>query len=160
MGTPSAFREHDHAACTADALARAEAICRERGTRLTPQRRHVLELIWAAHRPVGAYDLLDTLQREGTRAAPPTVYRALDFLQEQGLIHRVEGLNAFIGCTCPETPHGAQLLICRNCRSVAEFSDEGVDDAIDRLSRDQAFQPENRTVEIHGLCPSCRDPQP
>src|SRR5690606_10698879 len=89
---------HDHEQCVSDALAAAEQVCERSGARLTPVRRGVLGLVWQSHRPMGAYDLLDTLAREDDRRpAPPTVYRALDFLQEHGLVHRIASLNAFIG---------------------------------------------------------------
>ena len=106
---------HDHRHCLKDALDRAAALCRDRGVRLTPIRRRVLELVWSGHRPLGAYDILDALQAERRGAAPPTVYRALDFLREQGLVHRIESRNSFVGCPDPDTPHGGQFLICRTC---------------------------------------------
>ena len=160
MTRPTAFREHDHAACASDALARAEALCRERGARLTPQRRRILAMIWAAHKPVGAYELLDQLRDDGTRAAPPTVYRALDFLRTHGLVHRVEGLNAYIGCDCPEHPHGSQLLICTECHKVAEVSDPDIDSAVRDCASTNAFQPHHQTIEVHGLCPGCQAADP
>jgi hypothetical protein len=86
-------KSHDHAHCIEDAIDRAELVCGARGARLTDIRRHVLELIWKRHEPVGAYDLLDELRATHRRAAPPTVYRALDFLMENGLVHRIESLE-------------------------------------------------------------------
>src|SRR5581483_8522848 len=96
---------HDHALCIDDALAAAERQCAARGARLTEQRRRVLELIWKSHAPVGAYTLLDRLREGGVRAQPPTVYRALEFLVENGLIHRIESLNAYVGCADPDQRH-------------------------------------------------------
>ena len=89
---------HDHRACVDEALDGAVELCRKRGARLTGTRQRILELVWAGHRPVGAYELLAALGRDGQPAAPPTVYRALDFLVDQGLVHRIESLNAFVGC--------------------------------------------------------------
>lgn len=83
------YRPHNHDACVRDALAEARAICQARNARLTPIRQRVLELIWESHKPLGAYDLLGMLAQEGHNAAPPTVYRALDFLQQYGLVHRI-----------------------------------------------------------------------
>ena len=94
---------HDHRRCVADALDKAEALCSDRGARLTKLRCRVLELVWNSHAPIGAYDVLRRLSQEHQSAAPPTVYRALDFLLEQGLIHRIESLNAYIGCPVPES---------------------------------------------------------
>ena len=99
--TPLAARPHDHSRCVSHALAEAEAICARQGLRLTALRKRVLELVWASHKPLGAYDILGVLSDEdGRRAAPPTVYRALDFLLENGLVHRIASLNAFVGCSC------------------------------------------------------------
>ncbi|MBM4202103.1 MAG: hypothetical protein FJ189_12570, partial [Gammaproteobacteria bacterium] len=96
---PNAPSAHDHDDCIHRALASAERLCAERGVRFTPVRRRVLELIWRSHEAVKAYDLLEQLKTFDPAAKPTTVYRALDFLREQGLIHRVESLNAFIGCS-------------------------------------------------------------
>src|SRR5687767_3862769 len=100
---------HDHALCVDDALAAAERQCAAKGARLTEQRRRVLELIWKSHAPVGAHTLLDRLREQGVRAQPPTVYRALEFLVENGLIHRIESLNAYIGCAEPAERHVGQF---------------------------------------------------
>lgn len=144
-----------HRQCISSALEQAETICRRQQVRLTPTRRRVLELVWQQHRPVGAYDLLEQLQQRG-RVAPPTVYRALDFLQQQGLIHRLESLNAFIGCTQPQRPHQGQFLICRSCRSLAEIADPNISRAINSSARQVGFIPLNQTVEVMGLCAGCR----
>ena len=98
--TPLACRPHDHAHCVAGALAEADALCARLGVRLTELRRRVLELVWQSHKPLGAYDILAVLsEQDGRRAAPPTVYRALDFLLENSLVHRIASLNAFTGMT-------------------------------------------------------------
>src|SRR5579872_6651908 len=104
---------HDHAACVGDALDRAASLCVQRGARLTEIRRQVLELVWRNHAPIGAYDILGAMQDGHRGAAPPTVYRALDFLMEQGLVHRIESLNAYVGCDRPEQAHVSQFLICK-----------------------------------------------
>lgn len=148
--------EHDHRACVAHAMRRAEGICARRGARLTKLRRRILELIWSSHAPVGAYDLLRRLSRERDRAAPPTVYRALDFLLAHGLIHRIESLNAFVGCAGPAQPHNGQFLICGDCGATAELHDSRVDAAIARRAGQLGFAVRRQTVEIEGLCPPCR----
>lgn len=147
---------HDHMACIAQALARAESLCAERGQRLTPVRRRVLELVWTDHKPTGAYDILARLAADGTRAAPPTVYRALDFLLEQRLIHRVESMNAFIGCPAPEASHAAQLLICTRCGLTLERREGAVTDAIARLCAETGFEAQHAGVEVKGTCARCR----
>ena len=147
--------EHDHASCVDTALQRAEGLCRKRGARLTELRRRVLELVWDSHAPVGAYALLDRMAEGGTRPAPITVYRALDFLQAHGLIHRVESLNAFVGCEHPGQGHGSQFLICRGCRAVAEINDARLDRAIERTAADGGFALAERRIELEGWCRHC-----
>lgn len=148
---------HDHSACIAAALERAHALCAEEGCRLTPQRQQVLELVWQEHKPVGAYELLERLRELGVKAAPPTVYRALEFLLAHGLIHRIESLNAYTGCTAPGTPHHGQFLVCSQCHRVAELDEQGIDRQLDASARRLGFEIEHRTVEISGLCPGCRE---
>lgn len=153
----SAFidHDHDHQACQGQALDRAETICEERGLRLTEIRKRVLELVWSGHKPLGAYEILDILRSERDGAAPPTVYRALDFLLENGLIHRIESLNAYMGCTDPETPHRAQFLICAQCGTTAELNDPRIDAAISEQATAAGFTVERRTIEVEGTCPHC-----
>jgi Fur family zinc uptake transcriptional regulator len=155
---PAAFagRDHDHAACGDDAIAAAEAICRARDERLTPLRRRVLELVWRSHEPVGAYDLLAALRKDGRSGAPPTVYRALDFLLEQGFVHRIQSLNAFVGCNHPGETHAGQFLICRRCRSAAELHDAEVGKAVSEGAERIGFRVLTQTIEISGFCLACQ----
>jgi Fur family transcriptional regulator, zinc uptake regulator len=146
---------HDHETCIADALSRAEQICRIRGSRLTALRRRVLELIWSSHRPIGAYAVLSALRDERETAAPPTVYRALDFLIEQGLVHRIQSLNAFVGCREPDHAHNGVFLICGDCGDALEIEDQTLDDAIHGAARVHGFALKRRTVEATGTCPGC-----
>lgn len=136
------------------ALSRAETLCAQRGVRLTPQRRRVLELVCRAERPVGAYELLDQL-RDGGPAAPPTVYRALDWLLEQGLVHKLETLHAFIGCTHPEHPHASQFLICDGCGGVKELEDKAIAGSLASVAAESGFRPSRPVVEVIGTCSDC-----
>lgn len=154
--TPFKHADHDHEHCVDDALNRAERQCRDNGVRLTAIRRRVLELIWRRHEPMKAYDLLDMLRSERRSAAPPTVYRALDFLLEEGLVHRIESLNAFIGCGDPRRPHVGQFLICQHCNAVAELNDGDVYRVLSNKAAELGFQVNSQTIEINGLCPACR----
>lgn len=149
--------DHDHGRCVAHALEAAEDECRRRGARLTDVRRRVLELIWQSHAPVGAYAVLEALARDGFCAAPPTVYRALDFLLAQGLIHRIERLNAFVGCSRPGHPHAGQFLLCTGCGAAAELDDPAIDAAMAAAAARLGFTLTGQTVEADGLCPSCRN---
>jgi Fur family transcriptional regulator, zinc uptake regulator len=148
--------KHDHRKCVHTALSTAEAVCKARGEKLTPVRKRVLELVWASHRPVGAYALLDSLRADGRSAAPPTVYRALEFLLALGLVHRVESLNAYLGCAHPASDHAAQFLICRQCGTAAELEESDIATAIDRHAKRAGFAVERRTVEAMGLCAACQ----
>ncbi len=147
---------HDHEACIAAALDSVSAVCRERGLRLTPLRRRVLELIWRRHMPSGAYDLLDALRSDGRRADPPTVYRALDFLVENGFVHRLESLSAYVGCGGPGREHDGQFLICRGCGQVAELGDPAISAIIREKAHALGFRAGGQTVEVTGTCGECR----
>ncbi|WP_278378293.1 zinc uptake transcriptional repressor Zur [Stutzerimonas kunmingensis] len=156
--TPLACTPHDHDHCVSHALAEADSLCARQGVRLTALRKRVLELVWQSHRPLGAYDILAVLsEQDGRRAAPPTVYRALDFLLENGLVHRIASLNAFIGCNHPEHPHQGQFLICRHCHTAIELEQRAIAEAIDSAAGSVGFAVEGQTVEVAGLCSNCRE---
>jgi Fur family zinc uptake transcriptional regulator len=148
-------RDHDHGPCVDDALVRAQAICSARGERLTPLRRQVLVLVWGSHLPVKAYELLAQLSIGRKRCAPQTVYRALDFLRDAGLIHRLESLNAYIGCARPDKRHSAQFLICTQCGAVAEMDDDSLSAKIDANARRLGFSVSEEKIEVAGLCRGC-----
>jgi Fur family zinc uptake transcriptional regulator len=142
------------------ALARAAAACEQRGAKLTELRRDVLGLILEADEPAGAYDLLERLRARRGGAAPPTVYRALDFLLDQRLIHRIERLSAFVGCLDahghePGHHHAAQFLICRTCGHVIEIEDEAVAHALEAAAHRAGFAVARATVEAEGICADC-----
>jgi Fur family zinc uptake transcriptional regulator len=151
----SAPADHDHALCIDDALNKAAELCVRRGARLTHLRRRVLELVWQGHSAVKAYDLLEVLAREDRSAKPPTVYRALDFLIAHGLVHRLESLNAFIGCPQPEASHEGQFLICGRCGWVGEFEASEIQTAIADQATGHGFAVDQQTVEVRGTCRTC-----
>jgi len=148
-------RDDDHAACVVNAVTTAERVCKERGVRFTPLRRRVLELVWSGHRPAKAYELLEQLKLEHAGSAPPTVYRALDFLVDNGFVHRLESLNAFIGCGDAGEKHGGQFLICRECGRVAELDDPELKQLLARKAQAVGFTGESSTIEVEGLCARC-----
>lgn len=132
-------------------------MCLKQGLRLTALRRRVLELVWQSHKPLGAYDILAVLsEQDGRRAAPPTVYRALDFLLDNNLVHRIASLNAFIGCNHPEHAHQGQFLICRDCHVAVELEHKTISDAIVESALGVGFAVEGQTVEVVGLCAACQ----
>jgi Fur family zinc uptake transcriptional regulator len=146
---------HDHNLCREKALQTADRICDNRGVRLTPMRRQVLELIWESHKAIKAYDLLQRITPKVGTTKPVTVYRALNFLMEQGLIHKVESLNAFIGCRFSDHQHQQLLLTCSHCQEVEERPAEGVMEAIDRELEQASFTIYHKAIEIHGICAHC-----
>ncbi|HEY0223367.1 MAG TPA: transcriptional repressor [Pseudolabrys sp.] len=150
--------DHDHDRCASTAIAHAEAICGARKERLTPIRRRVLEALLASHQPLGAYELIDRLALQATRPAPITIYRALDFLREQGLVHRIESRNAFIACVLDHasSTDPVVFLICEKCGAVGEAASAAVADTIKTASRAAGFTPKTPVIEISGICAHCK----
>lgn len=137
-------------------LRAAEQICLNNGTQLTPLRRDVLALILKAEAPLTAYQLLDLLKPIRKSAVPPTIYRSLEFLLENGLIHKIERLNAFVSCAETDHHHAdAQFLICKSCGTVAELDDHAVLDALAKATARHGFIPSQAVVEIEGICAAC-----
>ena len=148
---------HDHARCASDAIAHAEAVCAARKERLTSIRRRVLEALLASHQPLGAYELIDRLAEGGARPAPITVYRALDFLREQGLVHRIESRNAFIACVHDHAGGDPVVfLICEKCGEVGEAAAGSVAESIKSAARAAGFTPKTPVIEIYGTCAHCK----
>lgn len=146
---------HNHERCTAELLARAERTCERRGSRLTGQRREVLNCVAQSHSAVGAYDIIERMAGQGPRPAPITVYRALDFLEAHGLVHKVESRNAFVACSHPHEGKPAALLLCERCGLVAELDAPEVFDTLQSVARAQGFIIHRSVVELTGLCGSC-----
>lgn len=154
----SAYQHHDHQRCIAAALSRAEERCAAARARLTPIRRAVLQLIWQNHRPLGAYSIVEQLPSViGSPIRAPSVYRAIEFLLELGLIHRLPSRNAFIGCPFPGSEHSDVFMVCRHCGSAAELSNDHLNQVIAETSERAGFRLESQTVELSGLCASCLD---
>jgi Fur family transcriptional regulator, zinc uptake regulator len=151
-----AFATHDHAHCAADALTRAEAITSAAGLRLTPVRRRVLEILLEEHKALGAYEVLARLGAEGFGNQPPVAYRALEFLVEKGLAHRIQRLNAFTACVHPGEDHAPAFLICRQCHNVAEAPSGAARVSLEAEAARAGFLVERTTIEALGLCPTCR----
>ena len=149
------MNQHDHEHCVAQALGDADRICLARGVRLTTGRRRVLELIWRNHDVVTAYQLLEELQREDPKAKPPTVYRALEFLQENGLVHRIESMNGFTRCEDPGHASSGHFLICTDCGSVAELQGRGLVETLNAACVAKGFEPRSHTIEVRGRCGEC-----
>ena len=146
---------HNHSHCIENAIEIADSICEQNGLRFTKIRRRVLELVWNNHEAIKAYDILELLQKEDSSAKPPTAYRALDFLLEHGFIHRIESLNAYIGCPHPEHPHNFQLLICKQCGLVKEMDKPELSTSLENYATEYEFQLFSQVIELQGLCINC-----
>ncbi|MCF7221257.1 transcriptional repressor [Marilutibacter chinensis] len=157
MDAPHACTDPKHHVHDAAGFVReVERLCKQRGLRLTPIRAHALQLIADAGRPVKAYDLLDQMKATHDSAAPPTIYRALDFLLEHGFIHKLASINAFVGCHHPGAEaHAVPFLICDKCQSATELEDEEIVASLDRRARALGFTPQAQTLEVHGICAGC-----
>ena len=140
----------------ADYIAQVDQQCRQQGVRLTPLRREVLELVLFAKKPIGAYDLLAQLGRDGRPAAPPTVYRSLYFLIEQGFIHRLASINAYLSCCHPAHRHQSIFLICTQCQRTDELPVGQLATPLQALTAQQQFQVAQSLIELSGLCQDCQ----
>ena len=148
---------HDHRACVSATLDAAEALANERKLRLTERRREVLKIITRSHRPVGAYDVLAALAKssDSQRLAPPTVYRALEFLLAHGLVHRIDSRNAYVACFAPHSAHRAHFLLCERCGCATELASAELDTALAACARKAHFAVSRETVEMIGVCNAC-----
>ena len=149
---------HHHVEDAADFVAVVERVCRERGLRLTPIRANVLRLIAEAGKPVKAYELLEWVRAgKGVGAdAPPTVYRALDFLMANGFVHKLASVNSFVACHHPSShQHSVPFLICHSCHNAVELEDSEIVRLLDARARALGFEPQAQTLEVHGLCAAC-----
>ncbi len=153
---PAACTDPKHHVHHADEYVReVERACEERGLRLTPLRADVLRLVADARHPVKAYDLLAKISESKAGSAPPTIYRALDFLLENGFIHKLESINAFVACHHPSVRHTVPFLICDTCHAAIEMEDEKIGHQLEDKARALGFTPLAQTLEVHGLCASC-----
>jgi Fur family zinc uptake transcriptional regulator len=150
--------DHDHGRCTADGLRHAERLCAVKALKLTPIRRHVLETLLSSHRPLGAYEVIEKLATSMSRPAPITVYRALDFLMDNGLVHKIESRNAFLACAQDhEGMPMVAFLICERCGLVGEIPAAPVAQTLDASARATGFAPSMSLVEITGVCAHCQN---
>lgn len=147
--------QHNHAKCTAELLSRAERTCDRRGSKLTGQRRDILNCVAQSHSAVGAYDIIERMAGQGPRPAPITVYRALDFLQAHGLVHKIESRNAFVACSHSHEGEPAALLVCEACGLVAEFDVPEVFAVLKAAADSQGFTAHHSVVEVSGRCAAC-----
>ena len=151
-------RDHDHGACVSDALARARTRCLELGIKWTALREQVFRHVARSHKPVSAYDLIESLAKDGKRLAPVSVYRILEVLQSAGLVHRLESRNAFFACMT-EHATGPQTitLVCEGCERVSETNAPDAFHAIGASTRASGFRTRNVVIEVSGICAECNE---
>jgi len=148
---------HAHCHTAAESLAKAQALCVASGARFTPMRQAVYEYLLAQKAPASAYDLLGGLQqRLGKMLAPPTVYRALEFLLQQGLIHRLETTNAYLICDHPEEAHESVYLVCGRCGETQEVDDPAIGKLLMDCASARGFTATKPVIEVSGICAKCR----
>ena len=149
---------HHHVDDAAAFVTVVERVCIERGLRLTPIRANVLRLIAEAGKPVKAYELLE-LVRAGKSVgadAPPTVYRALDFLMANGFVHKLASVNSFVACHHPSSHQpSVPFLICDRCHNAVELEDRDIVSQLEKRAKELGFRPQAQTLEVHGLCADC-----
>lgn len=154
------FGQHNHQHCIDAALTRAQQLCAAKQVKLTPLRMQVFQLIWQSHKPLGAYALMAQLEAvTGKRVAPPTVYRALEFLLEQGLIHRVHSLNAYMGCNQPGHQQAGGLFICQSCGLAQELPAGSLAATLQQAATGQQFRLSHWVLEMVGQCQDCQQAQ-
>jgi Fur family zinc uptake transcriptional regulator len=151
------FEKHDHNACVSGGLARAIASCADNGLQFTPVRKRVLEILLEHHRAMGAYEILDILRNENLGSQPPVVYRALDFLINNGFAHKIERVNAFTACTHVGQDHAPAFLICTSCDAVVETQSEMSKEVLTRAAKGTGFAISRVVIEAEGQCPKCQD---
>ena len=147
----------NHKICIDSALSEAEKICHQKNIRLTEIRKTILKIIWQSHKATKAYDILDQISGMNFSAKPPTVYRALDFLLENGFIHKINSLNSYIGCPNPLQNEQCYFIICSSCDEIEECSDKGITNAIESVMNKNKFSHKNIAIEINGTCNNCLD---
>lgn len=159
MGADCHHDDGEHPGLTGNALrtalGEAEARCAVSQERLTPPRRRVLELLLEADAPLKAYDLIASYGEAGEPAKPPTVYRALDFLERLGFAHRIESLNAYVPCRLAGDQHRAAFLICDCCGEAAEFQPD-LTPQVAEMAAGTGYEVRAVTLEARGLCAGCR----
>lgn len=136
-------------------LKKLRQYCAKNKLRLTEPRQYVYEIIAQSDKPIGAYDVLTELSKKMDNPKPPTAYRALEFLSQNGLIHRIESLNAYVACHSDHNHSGSQFMICDSCGDVFETHLCALPDDFRKKTQKSGFAPQSWNIEIHGQCARC-----
>lgn len=132
-----------------------ETYCKERGLRITEPRLLAHDIVNRADKPMSAYDILNHMGKTLSNPKPPTAYRALEFLEEHGFVHRIESLNAYVSCDVNHKHSGSQFMICDSCQAVEEVHLCSLPKKLDEKVQSEAFTLHHWNVELHGICQAC-----
>ena len=136
-------------------IKKAKEFCDLGGFRFTDPRRHVLEILSQSQQAMTAYDILDVLGKYLDKPKPPTAYRAIEFWQDHGFIHRIESLNAYVACNAGHTHNGSQFMICDDCGDVTEAHLCHLPEGLKDKATHDHFNVSHWSVELHGQCSMC-----
>lgn len=138
-------------------LKTAEEYCMMHKHRFTQPRQEVLKIVSMSHKPLGAYEILDQLGKVIENPKPPTAYRAIEFWQEHGFIHRIESLNAYVVCEAGHQHKGSQFMICDGCEKVTEAHMCDLPEELQSMIETKGFEAQRWNIELHGTCDLCRE---
>jgi len=156
LSTMIGFTRHNHKQCVTAGLKKADAYCEQNKLRFTAARRRALGILLENHSAMGAYDLLERLNREGLGSKPTVAYRALGFLLENGFVHRIEKLNAYIACAHYGADHEPAFFICTDCGAVAEAVVGARTNKLAMAAKESGFTISHAIMEAEGQCPQCQ----
>jgi len=149
-------QSYQHPQSITAAISQAKLVCEKNNVRLTSAREEILKIVWLSHQPLGAYQIQDELSKLlSKKIAPPTVYRALAFLIDNGLVHKITSLNAYAGCPFPNSEHSNIFLICKGCRKVAEVVNLPTNRTIQDVCSKTKFGFDAQHIEVFGTCSNC-----
>ena len=142
----------------------ADRHCSQNGAKLTAKRRLVLESLLNSDKALSAYELADYCRVErGSEILPMSVYRILDFLASEGLVHRLKTTNKFIACShisCDHEHQAWQFLICQSCDKVEEVDlEKSIVSKITDAIHEVGFRIAGRQLELEGVCADCSVPE-
>ena len=153
----SVKKNHDHRKCSKKVIQNAEETCLKFSLNFTPIRKKVLEIISSNHKPSRAYDLLEKLRDDGFCDKPPTIYRALDFLIENKIVHKLNTINAYVACFDEESEEISCFLICEMCQEIEEFHNKNLNKVLTNIGKKRGIEIKNLNLEIGFKCQECKN---
>lgn len=149
-------RNHDHNNCINKAIKNANDVCKKNFNNLTDLRKRVLEIILSSkHKAIKAYDILEKLKNDDFSNAPPTVYRALDFLIENKIIHKINSINAYFACYEKNKTNQCYFIICKKCSAINEYKSDVINLDIEKIAKKSKAKINSVNLEIEVECSDC-----